>query len=86
MVLFFSRDTQRNGLIVVYDMSAIRWINSDMKLARHLLDILKVQSVHSSFSETVNFESSPHVFDMWSDHRNSRSDIPLMSTWAIFDI
>lgn len=33
--------TQRLGLIFVYDMTDIKWANSDSKLARELLEILK---------------------------------------------
>jgi hypothetical protein len=41
---FLSRETQRQGLVLLYDMTGMNWTNSDIKLARELLEILKVRS------------------------------------------
>ncbi|XP_055346155.1 tyrosine-protein phosphatase non-receptor type 9-like isoform X2 [Paramacrobiotus metropolitanus] len=36
-----SRETQRNGLTLVYDMMGVRWLTADLRFAKHLLSILK---------------------------------------------
>ena len=39
---FFSYDTQKNGLVLLYDMSGSGYHNFDYNLARKVLSLLKV--------------------------------------------
>ena len=43
--IFFSDETQKNGLILLYDMTESGYQNFDYSLARKILDLLKVPYV-----------------------------------------
>ena len=40
--LFFSHETQKNGLVLLYDMSGSGYHNFDYSLARKIMNLLKV--------------------------------------------
>lgn len=52
--LYFSVETQRNGLVFVYDMTNARYVNFDYELSIKILTLLKVSFIGLFTDLTIN--------------------------------
>lgn len=62
-----SSDTQRNGLVFIYDMSGSKYSNFDYELSQKILTMLKVSENYLITAQ----------FDIWIGH-NKREEIKLI--------
>ena len=70
--IFFSDETQKNGLILLYDMTESGYQNFDRHLARKILDLLKVPYFFNVTVINNNYYFFIHLLCLfWSTHNLS---------------